>query len=704
MPGYRKLLCATAIAALALPAAIHAQPEEGERAVPTRPGETLPEGYPGDIPGDMRVWEPVDFDRFAPKNALDMLRNIPGLRIQGGQEERGLGQASGNVLINGERPSSKSASIFDQLSRIPADNVIRIEIVDGATMDIPGLSGRAANVVTSTSGGLQGQFEWNPQLAAEYSTLRWGQGNISISGGNDIEYTFALENDAFHGGTGGPNFVTHGAGTIEERFSHTRSVTNDPKVSTAVRFNNLGSATVNLNAAWQWDRFDNREDEVVVAAAGLPAALEEIRTKRRGHNYEFGGDIAFPLGPGTLKLIGLESYRTSDFSTQSIIDPDNGDPSFGIRFTQHSESGERIGRSEYSWPMAGGDWQISAEAAFNRLDQVSSLFALDPMGDFDEIPFPAGTGGVREDRYEAILSYSTQLAQNLSMQLSLGGESSKISQIGTGALSRSFRRPKGRFSLAWAPHAGFDISFTVERKVGQLDFEDFLANVNLSADNANAANNDLRPEQSWETDLEIAKDLGAWGSMTVNFFDNRITDFITIVPLPGGGEGVGNVGSARIYGVAFNGTLRFDPAGLTGAQLEMEGQFRKSRLDDPTTGEERSFDNSIPRNVEFTFRHDVPRSEWAWGVGLRNTDFNPYYRVTEFGFDYNVKTNLRVFIEHKDIFGLTVQARLNNILEQEAVLQRTVWDGPRDSSPILFAENRRREIGKIVNFTVKGNF
>lgn len=693
MSESRLLLCAWFAALVAAPGAARAQ--EGP-AQDEEPGEARPE--------DMRIFEPADLERFAPTNALDMLLNIPGFRIQQEEEARGLGQASGNVLINGERPSTKSASIFDQLTRIPVDNVIRIEIVDGSTMDIPGLSGRAANVVTFASGGIQGQFEWSPQLAAEYSTFRWGQGNLSISGGNDIEYTLSLENDAFHGGTGGPNFVTDGAGVTEERFSHTRSVRNDPKLSTAVRFNNLGNAMLNLNAAWQWDRFDNREDEVVVASRGLPAALEEIRTKRRGHNYELGGDIAFPLGPGTLKLIGLESYETFDFSTQSIVDPDNGDPSFGIRFTQHGESGERIARAEYGWPMAGGDWQFSAEAAFNRLDLTSGLFTLGPMGDFDEIPFPAGTGEVREDRYEAILSYSTQLAQNLSLQLSGGGESSKISQTGNNARSRSFRRPKGRLSLAWAPRAGLDISLAVERKVGQLDFADFLADVSLSDDNTNNANSDLRPEQSWETDLEIAKDLGAWGSMTVNFFDNRISDFITIVPLPGGGEGVGNIGSARIYGVAFNGTLRFDPAGFDGAQLEMEGQFRKSRLDDPTTGEERSFDNSIPRNVEFTFRHDVPRSDWAWGVGLRNTEFNPYYRVTEFGFDYNVKTNLRLFVEHKDIFGLTVQARLNNILEQEAVLQRTVWEGPRDSSPILFSENRRREIGKIVNFTVKGNF
>jgi hypothetical protein len=35
---------------------------------------------------------------------------------------------------------------------------------------------------------------------------------------------------------------------------------------------------------------------------------------------------------------------------------------------------------------------------------------------------------------------------------------------------------------------------------------------------------------------------------------------------------------------------------------------------------------------------------------------------------------------------------------------RTVYAGRRTTSPILFSENRQREISHIVNFTVRGNF
>jgi hypothetical protein len=71
----------------------------------------------------------------------------PGFDIITGDQGRGLGQASDNVIINGERVASKSESLFDVLQRIPADRVQRIEIVDGATLGIPGLAGQIANVL-----------------------------------------------------------------------------------------------------------------------------------------------------------------------------------------------------------------------------------------------------------------------------------------------------------------------------------------------------------------------------------------------------------------------------------------------------------------------------------------------------------------------------------------------------------------------------
>jgi outer membrane cobalamin receptor len=86
--------------------------------------------------------------RYSPNNAYDMLVKVPGFVIKQEDSERGMGQATGNVLLNGQRMSGKSTDVLGQLGKIPAANVVRIEIVDGAKLDIPGLSGQVANVVT----------------------------------------------------------------------------------------------------------------------------------------------------------------------------------------------------------------------------------------------------------------------------------------------------------------------------------------------------------------------------------------------------------------------------------------------------------------------------------------------------------------------------------------------------------------------------
>src|SRR3954469_2465363 len=88
-------------------------------------------------PAAGRTYTPADFARFAPRNALDMLNNVPGFSIDAGDtERRGLGQATGNVLINGQRYSGKSTDVTSELQRISAANVVRIEVADAATLNI----------------------------------------------------------------------------------------------------------------------------------------------------------------------------------------------------------------------------------------------------------------------------------------------------------------------------------------------------------------------------------------------------------------------------------------------------------------------------------------------------------------------------------------------------------------------------------------
>ncbi|MFB0613460.1 TonB-dependent receptor plug domain-containing protein [Aurantiacibacter poecillastricola] len=667
--------------------------------------ELPPEGTPASDAAAREVYLPVDFERFAPRNAADLIEEIPGFEIDdSGGGSRGLGQAQGNLLINGDRLSSKSTSTAEALARIPVENVIRIEVVDGATLDIPGLSGRVANIIVE-QGGLSGQFEWRPQAAAGPSDISLLEGEVSISGSTGwADYTIAFENSTFYTGSDGSAIFVDALGTVDERFNVAVGNTDRPTLNGQFRFDFAPGVVANLNLAGGLEFFRFRENEKRIPGNPLPLLAENFRTTNDEWFYEVGGDIEFPLGPGRLKLIALESFEDSDFTSRSLLET-TGFPASGTQFLRDRQEGERIGRGEYSWGMFGADWQVAGEAAFNRLDQLGLLFAYDPgAGEYREIAFPAGVGGVREDRYEGSLSTGFPLAANLSVQLVAGAEYSQISQTGANALSRTFERPKGALSLAWAPAEGLDINLELARRVGQLDFGDFLASVNLSDDQQNAGNNDLRPQQNWDVNLEIAKNFGVWGSATLTLFDERIEDLVLIVPVRGGGEARGNIADARRYGASLTGRLELEPLGWRGAQLDVQLDIEDSELIDPVTSVDRRFDGNNPFQLELDLRHDVPRTDFAWGLEFRDTERAARFRVREQYFEYGPSTMGAVFAEHKDVLGATVRLRVSNLFRSNSTLLRTVYDGPRDSSAVLFTEERRREIGQVFNLSVAGSF
>ena len=460
----------------------------------------------------------------------------------------------------------------------------------------------------------------------------------------------------------------------------------------------------NFNANYSLNRngLKNPEERDLVTGVDV---LRDLENRNRGHAYEIGGDLDFALGPGRLKLIGLERFNHNRFWVNSIFVNDDASPSTGSRFEQDSDSGERIGRAEYRLDMLGGNWQIDAEAAFNRLDQVGRLFTLNTAGDFVELPFPGGSGGVTEDRYELILNHNRTLAQGLSVQLSAGGEYSKLVQTGPGGLSRTFWRPKGSATLAWTSTQGLDLSLKVARTVGQLSFGDFLANVNLNQNTANAGNALLVPQQSWEADFEARKNLQAWGSATLRVYGRRIEDFIDIIPVAGGLESRGNIeGRATLYGASLNATINLDPLGWKGAKITANGRLEDSTLPDPLTLVDRPFSSRNYTGGEVTLRYDVPDSDWAMGGGFNWSINKPYVRLFEVGQDYEGPVYTFAFIENKDVFGLTVNFNMFNLTAGQGFFDRTVYTGLRDRSPISFVERRRLNISTIYRLTIRGSF
>lgn len=682
-----------------LPVSAQAIPASDPALVP--PPATVPT-----TAGLKQVFTPADFARFAPRNALDMLRQVPGFTIRQAVQERGLGQASENVLLNGQRVSNKSGGAVAELLKISSSSVELIEIVDAATLDIAGLSGQVANVIVKAEKKASGQFSWTPEMRAHYSDPIFTRGSVSYSGSSGpLDYTLGLDSAGNRSAAGGPTTIFEPGGTVRElRDDAWRFNGDQPKLSGrfAARAGPGSLANLNLSVTPSWSRYFE------TSKRDRPNGVDRVRETRdrvNGLAYEVGGDFSFPLAGGAMKLIGLRKFDREPYQSTAIVTFADGSAPVGDRFERDGRSGEWIGRAEYGWKKGPSDFQITAEAAFNDLDSTTRLFALEPDGDFAQIVFPGGTGRVREDRYELLGTFGRPIGDTLTLQLTGGGEYSRLgSSSDVASQSRSFFRPKGSASLAWKPSDTLDFSLKVRRRVGQLDFYDFLASVNLTDGRENAGNLNLVPPQSWEIDLEGNRKLGDWGTTRLRLFTRLFDDIVDIIPIGIDGQSPGNIDKAVRYGVDWRSTILFDEIGWRGAKLDTTFVFQKSRLRDPLTGENRPISNTMERVIDLALRHDVPDTRWAWGSNLSHDFSSQSYRLTEVGRAWEGPLWLSAFVENKDVMGLTVRASVNNILNARSRWDRRVFQGFRTTHPLAFIEKRNRLIGPIFSLSVRGNF
>jgi outer membrane receptor for ferrienterochelin and colicins len=657
--------------------------------------------------GGRQIYDAGQFSRFNPRTALDMVLQVPGFTIDTGDgDERGLGQADENVLINGTRISGKNNDAFTFLGRISASNVIRIEIVEGATLSISGLSGQVLNLVTNVDEtiGLSGNFKWEPQWRRSGNNWFAGEASINSKLGKG-DFTLSLENDAARNGVEGPEQVTGRFGNLLfERDEVARYRQDRPKLSGSYSRTTEDGSLFNANAAYQV--FRRRETVVTdLTQVGQPDIFELYSSRENEWNAEFSADYEFGLVNGRLKLIGLQRFEhspVSDFFGQTFSDGIT--PPNGSRFDPVTDEGESILRAEYGWKTAAGtDWGISVEGAYNFLDNEGALAVLDAQGIFQPVALTNANSKVTEYRGEFIGYYGRPLTEKLTLQATLGGEYSKISQSGAVGQSRSFIRPKGSASLAWKPKPSLDISLKVERSVGQLNFFDFVESVDVAQNIGNAGNPGLVPPQSWRAKLETTQKLGPWGSLTVNIYGEKFSDIVDSIPITATTEARGNLDSATSYGVSLVSSILFDPISWNGAKLDFEGDVRKSALRDPLTGIFRRISDDKIFTYEVTLRHDIPGSNWAWGAGVEDIRFSDFLRLDQINRFRSGGPHSWLFVEHKNVMGLTVQANLGNLFGRSENFTRTVYANRRDG-PIAFVEDRSREFGLVYRLTVSGSF
>ena len=658
-----------------------------------------------------RVYAPADFARFSPKTAYDMLVQVPSFTIRvPDPTERGLGQASENVLINGQRINTKNytgglGGAVDQLQRTPAANVERIEIVDAASLGIAGLSGQVANVVLKTVTKASGQFEWDPTLRAHYAKPELFGGLLSYSSkAGPVDYTLSVENQAGRGAYGGPiRIYDQDHRLTERRTERYHSEYDGPVFQGKFGLDGPGSSIGNLTLSYTpyWNPARLSDDRIAVTGE---TSHRLITTKLNGYLGDINGDYEFALGPGRLKLIGLRHWEHAPYVSTLVMSFDGRQPDEGTRFTRDTHSGETIGRAEYHWKAGKNDWQVTFERAFNSLDQKGGLFDLDPDGNFIEQPFPGGSGKVTEVRYEALATLSRPLTPNLDLQAAAGAELSRLDLVTDPQPARKFFRPKGSIDLGWHPSKGWDISLKLRRRVGQIDFTDFISQQLLSSDRENSGNPNLVPPQSWEVETEMAHDLGRWGKTRLNLHYYRVQDIIDVIPIGEDGQGIGNLPRADRFGIESTSTLLFDPIGWHGAKFDFSIGAEKTSVRDPLTGAKRPITGVHDRWMNAQLRQDIPGTQLAWSAYVQYNHYAKYYYLTEVYSSLDLPWIAGFYVEDKNVMGASVRFTVDNIFNGRHLVDRTVYDGFRDRAPIAYIEKRNELVGPLFSLTVKGTF
>ena len=654
-----------------------------------------------ETPQQAEIYPPAYFEQFAPQTAADMVAQIPGFDIRGGGgDERGFGQASLNILINGRRPSSKSSGANDILSRIPASNVKRIEIVQGETLDIPGLSGPVANIFART-GELSGS--WNYAVRFEKGTQpQLGDGGVNFSAKRgQLEIVGAINSGQFTFTEDGEEQFFDGAGSVtQDRIEKISFNTQQPSANLNLTLAQDNGHIANLNLSTSRrnrntivsEIFDDRED-----AALSGRSVANVTEDRNA--FEVGADYALPLTAlgqnGQLKLIGLYGEQRDNFI--SAFDFDDGAPGRTVQlFDQDETSTEAITRAEYTWSSAAGhDWAASIEGALNVLDSDSEFSVNAGAISPDAIR-------VEEDRAQVNLSRSWQANERLSLQTSLGAEYSTITVASTDQPSESFFRPKGFINASYKLDETYTLRAQGERSVGQLDFGDFVSTVSL-AEGVETEGGNVVPEQKWEAEVELVRQDATGLSGRVKLFYDIIEDPIQRVLFADGTQGPGNLETdAHLYGVEANLTWVLDEY-VKGLRIGTELLWQGSDIDDPVTGQARPISNQRLWDYEIDVRYDIPNTPYAIEAEIEQGQRQDNFRIDERLEATFIRPEFEVAVIHKTLLGMQWTAKLQNIVDFEFQRERRIFDTTREGD-LLQRQFTKRQRGQRFSIEVTDTF
>jgi hypothetical protein len=628
-------------------------------------------------PDGRTVYEAAYFSQFAPSNALQIVQRVPGFTLElGNQEVRGFGQAAGNVVINGQRPSSKSDTLETILARIPANRVARVEVGPG---DLFGseFSGKPVvlNVVTTAAGGLAGTF--NGTLRRTYT------GRVEP----DVTVSALLRRgrSSFNASAGYQAFPT-----TEEGFDRVTLLPSGQLKEYREKVNRISDRTVFVSGAWEHNAGDNRiahlnfrisqnwfhlkqTNDVFPVGGTVRDDLLTQNYDRR--DYELGGDVTRPLWGGGIKLIGLATRRRRQ-DVETSLNRVLGQVTGGFIQDLDNLRDERVLRLVWNRSNLGG-WSVETgvEGVFNRLDSDVNFYRLAAGGGQTRIDLPVDQAVVQEYRGEAFVNAGKALSKTLRLDMGLTYEASRLTVSGDAEAERVLKFIKPKASLDYRDPSGWHAQLSIARTVAQLNFDDFISTAELTNDRVNGGNADLVPQRAWEILATFEQPILGDGLVKVQAGYNRISLVQDRIPTPEGFDAPGNLGSGRMLIVKGTFDAPLARLGIKGGRLTLNSSLIDTSVEDPYTFRKRQFSGFNIFSADASFRQDL--GKWAYGATLFYNAPTLFFRQDEIDRPFSSNPYVTAFVEYRPTPKTTITFSLDNATGVPAFRSRTFFDPDR---------------------------
>jgi len=654
----RRLLTASVgVAALLGTSTVLAQPSGTVQAQPAPPQNTRTTTY-----------DAAFFGKYAPRTALDVVQRIPGFTLDlgngGGADIRGFAGVAGNVVINGQRPTTKSEPLDAYLSRIPASRVKRVEVGPG---DIFGADysskTQVANLILIEGGSRA--VSGNVALSAE----RHYTGRITPTGSGSLSLNRGPSTFNVAGDTAWVDETEEGADVVTNpatgELLETRrkvNVTNNysPFISGGWSLDEGPNRSANVNLRYHFDRFHLFQTAHVfpVGAAEHDDTLVEHYPTR---SYEIGGDVTRPLAGGAIKLVGLATRQRR----HTLDELDTGNLGHtevvgGFQQLSQSQRNETLGRLTWSNPkFLGFQFESGAEVAWNTLDFNLDLFVFDQNGVKTRVDLPLDNARVTELRSEYWINGSRPLTKNLRMDLGLNYEMSHLTVSGDATADRKLSFPKPSVTLDWEPGGGWHSQLIVRRTVAQLDFFDFISVADLASSQVSGGNANLQPQRSWEGRFSVEHPLFKQGKARLELGYNLISLLQDRILTPEGFDAPGNIGTGR---QAFADLTLDAPLDRfwKGLRAKLHGNVQRTRVQDPVSGDLRAFSGFFPTwEWDADIRRDVGR--FSYGVTAGDNARTTIFRTDVLDTRWNGGVYASAFVEYRPRPSQTLRVDFNDI-------------------------------------------